>query len=306
LSIKSKVFAAVAALTLIGGVAGAGATTAWAVPTIAKVSNTAIGEAGYYINDNGETRIRDVQATTVVTSTMENLNGTGAGTAGGPPQKPGGVGTELCNDNTGYAAQAGLEWVDAAGSTPGHFVLEYNYTGNPGYGGPGDVLTATSTSDPDPCAEGGLLNNGTGELFLNDFTPQVGDVLHFEIYYDPKGKFFHSLKFLVQDQTQDLTRVQTADIPAENFYEAGIGVVTQAANLTGGAVNLINTFTGAFFNWYKNGYGSKYAPVGILQPSHWDLEMADFVNGSNQVTLTPSNLTGVNNSFAMLEGSTSA
>jgi hypothetical protein len=265
------------------------------VPTIAKVNNTAVGEAGYYINDNGSTRIRDVQASTVITSQMEDLNGSAS---------PGGVGVELCNDNTGYAAQVGLEY-DATTSS---FVAEYNYTNNPGYDSTN--LGATSGSDPDPCVEGGLLNGGLGQSFNNflNASPDtaagaihIGDTVHFEIYYSPNGRHDHSLSFKISDVTQDITRVQTVQIPAQEFYEAGIGVVSQANDLTGGAVNLINTFTGAFFNWYGN-HGAP--PVGI-DSTHWDLEMADFVNASSQVTLTPSALSDGNTSFQELEGSTS-
>jgi hypothetical protein len=304
---KRRLLALAAGLALAGGMAAGGvmAGSADASTVIAKVNNTAIGEAGYFINDNGKTRIRDVQAVTVITPQMEDLNG--SATTDEPAGAPGGVGVELCNENTGYAAQLGLEWDGAA------FVAEYNYSGNAAETDP--LLTITSGSDPDPCAEGGLLDNGDGETFTNflNATPDtapgaihIGDVIKFEIYYAPKGHRDHTLSFTITDETQDVTRVQTVRIPAENFYEAGIGVVSLANDLTGGPVNLVNTFTSAFFNWYGNGYGARHAPQGILQPSHWDLEWADFVNGSNQVTLTPGALLTGNTSFPMLEGSTSA
>lgn len=299
---------AAAAVTVIavswtGLAAGSASASA---PAIAKVSNgpAGPGEAGYYVNDNGQTRIRDVQATTVVTGTMENLNGLS--------DAPGGLGVELCNDNTGVAAQLGIEWTGAK------FVVEYNYTGNPGFGGAGDVLAASPAQpDLDPCVEGGLLNGGTGQHFGNEITPKTGDTVHFEIYYDPHGHWaqssaepftwtwVHQVKFLVSDPTQGLTRVQTVEIPSVNFYEAGIGVISQQTGLAGGAINLIGTFTGAYFNWYGNCYGAACAPHGIVQPSHWDLELADFINGSNQVTLTPSQLSAGNTTFSELEGSTS-
>ena len=288
---------------LLAGTAAAlvlgSSTVTWAAPAapaVAKVSNgpAGPGEAGYYINDNGQTRIRDVQFTLQAVPTLEDLNGTTA---------PGGIGGELCNENTGWAAQIGLEWPAGA---PGP-VVEYNYTGNPGFGGPGDTLAANpAQSDQDPCVEGGLLNGGAGEKFGNGITVHAGDLVHFEIYYNPQGHHgWHQLKFEVQDYTQDLTRVQTVWIWVQDFYEAGIGVVSENQFVTGGPVNLVNTFTGAFFNWYGNGYGPRFAPRGIDQPAHWDLEMADFVNGSNQVTITPGALTAGNTSFPMLEGSTS-
>lgn len=320
MSIKSKILAAAATLALLGA-AGAALTAPAAsaqVPSIAKVSNTTVGEAGYFVNDNGKTRFRDVQATFTVTAQMENLNGPQPAEAPeacwviapGHPGACGGVGVELCNDNTGYAAQLGLEFDAATGA----FVAEYGWSGDAARGNP--HLTANgSATDPDPCAEGGLLAQGNGEVFLNFLNSSpatangaihVGDVIHLEIYYAPRGHFFfHSLSFTITDVTQDITRVQTVYIPAQNFYEAGIGVVTDANLLTGGAVNLIGVFTGAFMNWYGNCYGGRCAPQGIVQPSHWDLVYANFVNGSNQVTLTPSALAAGNTAFEELEGSTS-
>jgi hypothetical protein len=279
---------------LTAGTAGLvvlGAGTAFAAaPTVPMVNNNTVGEAGYYVNDNGGTRIRDVQATTIVVNTLEDLNGSNN-------TVPGGAGVELCNDNTGWAAQLGLEWDSGTSS----FVVEYNYTGNPSYGGTGDTLTTTSTTDPDPCAEGGLLNAGDGEHFNNTFTPKLGDTIHFEIYYDPNGKNKHELAFKEQDLTQNITRVQTVNVKAQDLFEAGVGIVSNANDLTGGAVNLLNTFTGTSFNYY-----SSHVAIGSILSTHWDLEMADFVNGSNQVTLSPGPLNTAGTSFTELEGSTSA
>jgi hypothetical protein len=277
----------VAGLAVFAGTVIGGSTPAMAAaPTVPKINNTINGEAGYFVNDNGGTRIRDVQATTVITNTMEDLNGSNLA-------DPGGVGVELCNDNTGDAAQLGLEWNGT------QFEMEYGYT--PHFADLTAPAASATNPDPDPCAEGGLLNGGTGIAFANPFIPQLGDTIHFEVYYNP-GKH-HSLKFEVQDVTQNITRVQTVKVPAQDYYEAGIGVLTDTQNLTGGAVNLINTFTGTEFNWYGN---KGAAPATIYSPSHWDLELADFVNGSNQVTLTPGPLNTAGTSFEMLEGSTSA
>ncbi len=300
------VIAAGAVSVLLSGAGFLAAGTAQAAPSVAKISNgpTGPGEAGYFTNDNGQTRFRDVQFTTTVTNTLENLNGSGA---------PGGIGGELCDENTGFAAQIGLEW--PACCNP---VVEYNYTGNPGYDavGGGYLTASFGQADQDPCVEGGLINAGAGEMFANGITVKQGDVVHFEIYYDPQGHWayspatgwawLHQVKFLVSDLTQGLTRVQYVKVPSQNFHEAGIGIVSMANVLTGGAVNLVNTFSGAFFNWYNNGYGARWAPQGIVQPSHWDLEYANFVNASNQVTITPSALSADAKSFTMLEGSTSA
>ena len=301
------------AIAAAAAFAAAPTMSALAAPPIPMINNgtPGPGEGGYFVNDNGGTRIRDVQFTTVVTAQMENLTGIGGA--------PGGAGGELCNDNTGWAAQVGLVWNGSA------FLVEYNYVGDTthfigGVNAPGPATQLLQASplqdDQDPCVEGGLLNDGSGHLgqvfnnFLNKSTDttsinsiHIGDVLSFEIYYNPKGHFgFHNLTFKVHDISRNITRVQTVNVPAQNFYEAGVGVVSMNTGLTGGAVNLINTFTGASFNYYssRHGFGS------INVPAHWDLEEADFVNGSNQVTLTPGPLNSAGNSFSMLEGSTSA
>ena len=293
MSLKRNVTVAGLTLLAAAGLALGGTPAFAATPSVPFINNgtPGPGEAGYFVNDNGGTRIRDVQFTTVVTAQMENLSGV-------PSPGIGGVGGELCNDNTGWAAQVGIVWNGTA------FQDEYNYTGNPSYGGTGDILLASpSQPDQDPCAEGGLLNSGNGEKFGNTFVPHVGDTVHFEIYYNPLGKHRHSLTFKEYDYTQHLTRVQTVSVPAQDLYEAGIGVVSENTTLTGGPVNLINTFTGTSFNYYssRTGFNSIYVP------RHWDLEEADFVNGSNQVTLSPNNtLNSAGNSFAELEGSTSA
>jgi len=280
---KFRALAAAAALTL-GGLAFTAPAFA-AAPTIAKINNTANGEAGYFVNDNGSTRIRDVQASTVVTPQMENLNGVNL---------LGGTGVELCNDNTGDAAQLGLEWTGTA------FTVEYGYT--PHFAQLTAPAASATNPDPDPCAEGGLLNGGTGISFPNSFIPAIGDTIHFEVYYNPKGNHTHSLKFLAEDVTQDITRVQTVQVPEMDFYEAGVGVLTDGQTLTGGPVNLVNAFTGTSFNWYGN---KGAAPDSILSSS-WDTEMADFVNASNQVTLSPNaSLNSAGTGFSDYEGSTS-
>jgi hypothetical protein len=267
------------AASMIAGFGSAYATAQAAVPMTAQITNTATGEAGYYANDNGSTRFRDVGATTVVANTMKQLNGT--------PTTPGGVGVELCDDNTNAAAQLGLEWNGNA------FTLQYND------GFLTDPLVGTIQ---DPCAQDGLLAGGAGHTYPHPIVPIVGDVLKFEIFYQPSGHH-HYLQFKVTDETQNRTEVQEVQIPAQNFYEAGIGVLTDAANLTGGAVNLLNSFTNTTFNYYS----STKAWGSIYVPAHWDLEEAHFVNASSQVTLSPNNsLNGPVTGFSLYEGSTSS
>jgi hypothetical protein len=273
-------------MAAVAGTAIAMATPAFATGPMISNGPTGPGEAGYYVNDNGGTRIRDVQFTTTVTNQMENLAGAGL---------IGGAGGELCNDNTGFAAQVGLAWND----TDKAFYAEYNT---------GTLVADPSQDDQDPCVEGGLLNGGSGIKFTNFLNGKpangtnaihVGDQLWFEIYYNPTGRHSHQLTFKVRDITRNITRVQNTSVSAQNFYEAGIGIVSTGQTLTGGAVNPVNTFTGTSFNYY-----SSHATIGSILSSHWDLQEADFVNNSHQVTITPTNTDG--HTFSELEGSTSA
>lgn len=276
-------------IALVAGASVAAASPAFASgPVVPMIHNgpNGPGEAGYFANDNGGTRFRDIQFNTVAVNTIQDLNGTGV---------QGGLGGELCNDNSGWAAQIGIEW-----DTAHQPVVEYNYTGSLGPNSP--ILTADpNQSDRDPCVEGGLLNNGVG-IPLTKFTVHENDALHFEIYYNPKGHFgFHQLKFLVKDITQNITEVKTVSVPAQDLYEFGVGVVSRAPMVTGGAINLIDSFTGTAANYY-----SSHSWIGSILSSHWDLQEADFVNLSHQPTITPNNtLDGSGSSFSVLEGSTS-
>ncbi len=264
-----------ATLAVLGG--GTYALTANAVPVSAQINNTSIGEAGYYANDNGQTRFRDVQATTKVLNTFKFLNGT---------ESPGGIGVELCNDNTNYAAQLGIQW------TGTQFQLAYNY----------GTLVDPTPGIQDPCAQDGLLNGGVGIQFPHPIVPNVGDVLKFEIFYQPKG-FIHYFQFKVTDVTQNRTEVQKVLTAPHDLYEFGIGVLTNDAHLTAPANILLNSFTSTSANYYS----STKAWNSINVPSHWDLEYAQLINSSSQVTLSPNNsLNPQGTAFNLYEGSTSA
>lgn len=279
MSIRSKLAAVAAAALVTGGLAFAAALPASA--SIPQINNTHVGEAGYYVNDNGQTRIRDVQATTVVQNTFKHLNGDGS-------EGPGGIGVELCNDNTNFAAQLGIQWSDSAQQ----FQIAYNW----------GTLVDPSASIQDPCAQDGLLNGGVGIQFPHPIVPNVGDTLKFEIFYQPAGHH-HYFQFKVTDVTQNRTEVQQISTAPQNLYEAGIGVLTNETHLTGGAVNLLNSFSGTSFNYYT----STHAFNSISVPAHWDLEQAQFVNSSSQVTLSPnSSLNPQGTAFSLFEGSTSA
>jgi uncharacterized membrane protein len=267
--------AAAFAAILAGGAVAAPA--AFADPPGVNVVQTTQGVAGYFANDNGMTRFRDVQADTTVTNQVKNLDGTNNTT------NPGGVGVELCDPNSGIAAQLGLEWDGT------NFVVKYG-EGN---------LGNTTTSDP--CVMTGLITNPTPQQLLTNFHISAGDHLHFEIFWQPHG--FHFFKFNVCDTTLDVCRQAIVHTGFLNLYEAGIGAVTNSVTLTAPPANPLVTFTGTKFNYYS----STTAWNSIFVPAHWKLDRADFVNNSDQPVMSSNGgLNTAGTTFPLLEGSTSA
>lgn len=256
--------------------------TTWAAhadPAGVGVSQNTAGEAGYYANDNGQTRFRDVQADVTVTNQVKNLNGASI-------TNPGAAGVELCDPNTGRAAQLGVLWNPGLGK----FQVAYD-TG---------TFAAVTV---DPCVQSGLVNPVPSNFLLSLLTIAPGDHLHFEIYWNPRG-FIHRFTFKVCDVTQDTCRqAQSAPTGFLNLYEAGIGVVTQQTALTAPPLNSLVTFTGTKFNYYS----STRAWNSIFVPAHWELKRADFINSSFQPVMSSNGgLDTGGTTFPLFNGSTSA
>ena len=270
---NSRIAAAAAALTIAAGLGASLAVTAHADPVGVGVSQNSAGEAGYYANDNGQTRFRDVRAQLNVTNQIKNLNGSNTNL--------GGVGVELCDPNSGYAAQLGVQWNGTA------FVVQY------GHGLLGNMA--------DPCIQSGLVTNPTplSPLALH---PAAGDHLQFEIYYSPAGRH-HTITFNACDTTQDVCRQAQIKVSAKNFYEAGIGVVSNSGVvLTAPALNSLVSITNCAFNYYSSTTNFN----SIFVPRHWELKRADWVNGSSQVIMSSNgSLDPGGHAFTMFNGSTS-
>jgi hypothetical protein len=260
-------------------VAGAAAFSAFALASPAHANPSGVGvvqnvkgEAGYFAKDNGQTRFRDVQANVGVTNQLKNLDGAGG---------LGGAGVELCDPNTGYSIQLGVQWNGS------RYVINY------GHGTLGDL------SGSDPCIMSGLVSGPTtlAPVALN---PAVGDQLHFEIYYNPSS---HWVTIKACDVTQDMTcRQANFNDGFKNLYEAGIGVVSNGPALTAPANNFLASFSGTSFNYYS----STKAWNSIYVPAHWNLRQADWVNSSDQVVMSSNgSLNGAGTMFSMSNGSTS-
>jgi hypothetical protein len=268
-----------AALGLVGlgltvGVVALGAPAASADPAGVGVVQNHQGEAGYFVNDNGATRIRDAQSTLTVTPQIKNLNGLSP--------NDGALGNELCDPNSGFAVQLGVLWDS---SVPG-FEVEYGY--------------GTLAPNSDPCVQSGLITGINSHIhFMNAPAIAQGDVIHLDLYFN---RFYRFVKFSFCDTTQDFCRQASVHTGWQNFYEAGIGAVTNAPVLTAPAANFLDSFSGTSFNFYS----SNTAFNSIYVPAHWELKRADFINGSSQVVMSSNgSLNNAGTAFTMFEGSTS-
>jgi hypothetical protein len=269
----NKRIALLAIPAVVAGALAFAAAPAHADPAGVPVVQNAAGEAGYFANDNGQTRFRDVRAQVDVTNQIKNLNGA--------VNNLGGVGVELCDPNTGYAAQLGVQWNGTA------FVVQY------GHGNLGNMS--------DPCIQSGLVSNPT-PLSPLAIHPATGDHLQFEIFYQPVGHH-HFIIFNVCDTTQDVCRQAQIHVQAQNFYEAGVGVVSNSGVvLTAPALNQLVSFSNCAFNYYSSTHNFN----SIFVPAHWKLDRSDWDNSSSQVIMSSNgSLDAGGHGFTMFNGSTS-
>ena len=276
MTLSRKLAALAGAVVLSGGLAFAAATPAHANPAGVSIVQNTKGEAGYFAKDNGQTRFRYVQAQIGVTNQIKNLDGTN------PTVNPGGVGVELCDPNTGYSIQVGVQW------TGTRYQVSY------GNGILGDLTGS------DPCIMSGLVSGPTplSPVALN---PVVGDQLNFSIYYNPAT---HWVTVNSCDVTQDNTcRQAHFYVGWKNFYEFGIGAVSNGPVLTAPAVNPLVSFTKTQANYYSATHGWN----SIYVPGHWSLRQADWVNSSFQTIMSSNgSLDTGGHGFSLFNGSTSA
>jgi hypothetical protein len=275
----TAVVAAAALAVLAAGslmLASAGASTGGPVANIN-------GEAGYFVNDWGNYHIRDAHSQLTVTAAMMELPTTSAAVNQAE-------GNELCDPNTDHAAQIGLLWESGTGFEVG---AQYG--------------TLSSVLNPaDPCIQDGVLSPSPSHVLIGGGTGNpvhVGDVVTEDVYYNPVAfaHGIHQIQYTACDVTTDVCRQAFDYVHAQNFFEAGIGVLnTDAPNLTAPALNALVVFRSATFNNYNGSARNKLALGG------WQLDAAEGVNGASQVTLQPGPVTGASTTFPVTEGSASS
>jgi hypothetical protein len=272
-TLKLKVatlFAAGATITGLGLVAAGAASASGSPAGVAHpnvVSTTKTGLAGYYVNDKGGWRIRDVKVTYRVTTAMEQLGYTAS--------ISGAVGTRQCDPNTLAAVDVGTLWNGT------------NFSAAYGHGTAGG-------SAPDPCVTTPALSGGAISFpgNVNVAGVNVGDVITQEQYFNPKT---HWETLTYSDVTQDTTSQVHFYEGWKNFYEAGPGVLDLNANVLAAPVlNNVVTFTGRMTN-----YGG---PAKSSFAFGEDLHAVTALNAANVPVLIPSALSNGNKTFSVAAG----
>jgi len=307
--VRATIAAAAIAALGIGGAAFAANANAGTIPLINIMQgtpgggNSVSGVSGYYGADDAHTHYRYVETIVTASASLNNLNGFATSAIGA-------AGTELCDENTGHAAQIGL----------------YNAGGKYGvawaYGTLGANVSGGWGIFDDACTEAGLLapltatgpiptTGVTGGVLLNSIASPIhtGDQILLTIYYNPRGHFgFHSLQFGVTDLSQvNEHRSHTLTIPAESFTEFGIGILSNASAITAPANNLVDTFTNDKVNFYSSTVNAYPITSQKAFYGYGGLSQVEYINNSSQVLISPnSTLVGSPStaSFSVSEGST--
>jgi hypothetical protein len=285
----TNILAAAGSVALLAGgmaLAGAGSASAATLPSCAAgfhCQDNSAGLAGYYGADDNHTHYRYVQTEVTATPQLVHLNGDTLA-------RTGQVGVELCDPNSGFAAQLSLG--DVGGSLQARYRVGFFLQ-----------------NAPDQCVQNGFTNfnfqSGT-PLGLNSIS--FGDQLTLAIWYDPNrtDRHFHQISIGVCDVTSDVCRQAFNESPvAVNFFEFGIGALANNQRLTAPANNPLDTFGSDEVTCYSCAHMvpiSTVAPVNATNTG--GLFETQFVNSSTQVTMSPNDsLSGT--SFEIWNGSTS-
>jgi hypothetical protein len=281
---KIALAAAASAALAIGG-AGIAATAANAatIPLInVTVGSSAGGVAGYYGADDAHSHWKEVQTIVTASPTLQNLNGVSSTTLGA-------AGVTLGNENTGQDAQEGLY------DNSGKFGVAYDF---------GTV----STSYDDPVIDAGLIDPDilAAPQLLGNIAIHGGDRILLVISYNPVAGSHgrHALTFSATDLSRvNEHRSATLSEHAISFTEYGIGIVSDASTVTGGAINNLETFTDSEVNFYSDSKPAYPISQEKAYYGYGGLSEVQYVNSSDQPEISPNgHLSGA--SFPIFEGST--
>ena len=300
--LRKIVLALVASAALAIGAAGV--ASAATVPLIHVTQGTtpggdvsASGVSGYYWADDGHTHPRYVQATVTAVPSLNNLNGFGTTAVGA-------AGATLGNENTGDAAQIGVFDVNgtykvawAEGSLPNWHVYD-DAVIEAGLLAPISTTTPYLSLTPPLGVQDGLL--------LNNIVINAGDRLLLSISYSV-GRH-HTDTFSVTDLSRpNEHRSVTTAAPEQAYTEYGIGVLSNAGDLTSPASNFVASFANAATACYSCAKAAPITRGEIGYYGHEGLSQVDYVNSSTQTLISPDSSLGggVNNAmFSVYEGST--
>lgn len=268
-------------LTMAAALAASAGTAAHAAAASIPVISNADGTAGYVGADDNHTHYRDVRTTVIATPGVADLNGTTA---------PGVAGADLCDPNTGHTLGIGL-WDDGGTFAVSYLASVSTLTGPAADPCISDLLAEPLTSAPQLVGPAAHTSVGIAE----------GDSVYLEAFYGPWGRHAHAIGYAVCDQTQGWCRQYSSVTSApEYFWEFGVGAYSGMPVLTGGAVNLVTSYTGADQTCY-----SCRGPSPIGQVDGWQgnggLRAVQWVNGAAQPEMAPGPLAG--NAFNLYEGS---
>lgn len=267
------------------------------------MNHSASGTAGYLLADDGHTHYRYLQAFVTASSALESISVNSApGATPATTTSAGAEGVELCDENTGVAAQVGL-WFDKA---RGQYLVSYAYGTLP----PnltGDACASNLLGTLSDTGAGPVITVSTGATLTSSGTFSVtqpgppivaGDSVYVGVFYNPHAirgthGMQHELAFGVT--SEGIHRNFVTSVPSVPFTEAGAGAFTP--DLVATAFPAIQ-FTGVREHFYSDTHPA--ASISVVKGfyGYGGITPVSLANG--EVTLSPTPLTA-DGSFSLHE-----